>query len=67
MGEPCTGGAQRQSAQELDPVNEDGLASVVDFQDSGDLVEDLRHHMRNVTQLLASTQIGPVIQGTVTR
>ena len=44
---------------------DDSLATVVDFRDSGDIVEDLRHHMRGVTQLLDSTQIGPVIQGLI--
>jgi AcrR family transcriptional regulator len=44
---------------------EDSLATVVDFQDSGDIVEDLRHHMQGVTKLLGSTQIGPVIQGLI--
>lgn len=44
---------------------DDSLATVVDFRDSGDIVEDLRHHMRGVTQLLGSTQIGPVIQGLI--
>lgn len=44
---------------------EDSLATVVDFRDTGDIVEDLRHHMRGVTELLGSTQIGPVIQGLI--
>lgn len=41
------------------------LATVVDFQDTGDIVEDLRHHMQGVTQLINSTQLGPVIQGLI--
>jgi AcrR family transcriptional regulator len=44
---------------------DDSLAFVVDFSDSGDIVEDLRTHMKAVTQLLGSTQIGPVIQGLI--
>ncbi len=44
---------------------DDSLATVVDFQDSGDIVEDLRHHMTSVTKLLSSTEIGPVIQGLI--
>ena len=44
---------------------DNSLATVVDFRDSGDIVEDLRHHMKNVTQVLGSTQIGPVIQGLI--
>lgn len=44
---------------------DDSLATVVDFQDTGDIFEDLRHHMQGVTKLLGSTQIGPVIQGLI--
>jgi AcrR family transcriptional regulator len=44
---------------------DDSLATVVDFQDSDDIVEDLRHHMQGVTRLLASTEIAPVIQGLI--
>lgn len=44
---------------------DDSLATVVDFRDTGDLVDDLRHHMTGVTQLLTSTEIGPVIQGLI--
>ncbi len=44
---------------------DDSLATVVDFQDSDDLVEDLRRHMQGVTQLLSSTQIAPVMQGLI--
>lgn len=43
----------------------DSLATVVDFQDSGDIVEDLRHHMQGVTRLLGSTRIAPVMQGLI--
>jgi AcrR family transcriptional regulator len=43
----------------------DSLALVVDFSDSGDIVEDLRTHMKNVTQLMNSTQISPVMQGLI--
>jgi AcrR family transcriptional regulator len=43
----------------------ESLATVVDFQDTGDIVEDLRHHMRGVTKLINSTQLGPVIQGLI--
>jgi len=39
------------------------LATVVDFPDSGDIVEDLRTQMKGVTQLLGSTEVGPVYQG----
>jgi AcrR family transcriptional regulator len=44
---------------------DESLATVVDFADTGDIVEDLRHHMTGVTQLLNSTQLGPVIQGLI--
>lgn len=44
---------------------DDSLATVVDFRDTGDIVEDLRHHMQGVTQLIGSTQLGPVIQGLI--
>jgi AcrR family transcriptional regulator len=41
------------------------LATVVDFQDTGDLVEDLRHHMSGAIQMINSTQIGPLMQGLI--
>jgi AcrR family transcriptional regulator len=41
---------------------DDSLATVVDFQDTGDIVKDLRHHMSGVTRMISSTQIGPLIQ-----
>jgi AcrR family transcriptional regulator len=44
---------------------DENLGTVVDFQDTGDIVEDLRHHMSGVTTMLASTQIGPLIQGLI--
>lgn len=44
---------------------DDSLATVVDFQDTGDIIEDLRHHMQGVTRLIGSTEIGPVIQGII--
>ncbi len=44
---------------------DESLGTVVDFQDSGDLIEDLRHHMVGVTRLLTSTEVGPVFQGLV--
>lgn len=43
----------------------ESLDTVVDFRDTGDVIEDLRHHMRGVTQLLSATQISPVIQGLI--
>ena len=42
---------------------DDSLAKVVDFPDTGDIVEDLRTQMKGVTQLLGSTKVGPVYQG----
>lgn len=42
---------------------QDSLATVVDFPDSGDIVEDLRTQMKGVTELLGSTEVGPVYQG----
>ena len=53
-----------KGAVALEALSE-SLATVVDFRDSGDLVADLRRHMRDVTQLLSSTEIGPVIQGLI--
>ena len=44
---------------------DESLATVVDFRDSGDLREDLGHHMKRVTQLLSSTELGPVVQGLI--
>ena len=41
------------------------LGTVVDFRDTGDIVEDLRHHMSGVTDMINSTQIGPLIQGLI--
>ena len=41
----------------------DSLATVVDFPDSGDIVEDLRTQMKGVTQLLGSTEVGTVYRG----
>ena len=42
---------------------DDSLAAVVDFPDTGDIVEDLRTQMKGVVQLLGSTAVGPVYQG----
>ena len=39
------------------------LATVVEFPDSGDIVEDLRTQMKGVTHLFGSTEVGPVYQG----
>lgn len=44
---------------------EDGLGTVVDFQDTGNIVEDLRHHMSGVTDMINSNQIGPLVQGLI--
>lgn len=44
---------------------DDSLATVIDFVDTGDIVEDLRTHMKNVTQLMNSTEISPVMQGLI--
>jgi len=44
---------------------DDSLATVVDFPDTGDLVEDLRTQMKGVTQLLGSTEVGRVYQGLI--
>jgi AcrR family transcriptional regulator len=41
------------------------LQAVVDFPDSGDIVEDLRTQMKGVTQLLGSTDVGPLYQGLI--
>ncbi len=51
-----------KGAVALEALN-DSLATVVDFPDSGDIVEDLRTQMKGVTQLLGSTEVGPVYQG----
>ncbi|MET0862800.1 MAG: TetR/AcrR family transcriptional regulator [Nakamurella sp.] len=51
-----------KGAVALEALN-DSLASVVDFPDSGDIVEDLRTQMKGVTQLLGSNEVGPVYQG----
>lgn len=53
-----------KGAVALEALN-DSLATVVDFRDSGDILADLRRHMKDVTQLLCSTEIGPVIQGLI--
>ena len=44
---------------------DDSLATVVDFPDTGDLVEDLRTQMKGVTQLLGSTEVGRVYRGLI--
>jgi AcrR family transcriptional regulator len=44
---------------------DDSLATVVDFPDSGDIVEDLRVQMSGVTELLARTQVGGVYRGLI--
>lgn len=51
-----------RAAVALEALHE-SLATVVDFPDSGDLLEDLRTQMNGVTQLLGSTDVGPVYQG----
>jgi AcrR family transcriptional regulator len=42
---------------------DDSLLSVVDFPDTGDLVEDLRTQMKGVTQLLGTAPVGRLYQG----
>lgn len=42
---------------------DESLASVVDFPDSGHIVDDLRVQMTGVTHLLGETEVGPVYQG----
>lgn len=42
---------------------DDSLQRVVDFPDTGDLVEDLRTQMQGVVQLLGATRVGRVYQG----
>jgi AcrR family transcriptional regulator len=44
---------------------DESLGTVVDFADTGDIVEDLRTHMAGVTNLLNSTRLGPVVQGLI--
>jgi AcrR family transcriptional regulator len=44
---------------------DESLGTVVDFADTGDIVEDLRTHMTGVTNLLNSTRLGPVVQGLI--
>ena len=44
---------------------DESLATVVDFPDSGDIVEDLRTQMKGVTQMLGSTEVGRVYQGLI--
>ena len=44
---------------------DDSLAAVVDFPDTGDIVEDLRTQMKGVTQLLGSPPVGPVYRGLI--
>jgi AcrR family transcriptional regulator len=51
-----------KGAVALEALN-DSLATVVEFPDSGDIVEDLRTQMYGVTQLLGSTEVGRVYQG----
>lgn len=51
-----------KGAVALEALN-DSLAAVVDFPDTGDIVEDLRTQMKGVTELLGSTEVGPVYQG----
>jgi AcrR family transcriptional regulator len=51
-----------KGAVALEALN-DSLATVVDFPDSGDIVEDLRTQMKGVVQLLGSTEVGRVYQG----
>jgi AcrR family transcriptional regulator len=46
----------------LEALN-DSLATVTDFPDSGDIVEDLRTQMTGVVKLLGSTNTGLVYQG----
>ncbi len=41
------------------------LATVADFPDTGDIVEDLRTQMKGVTRLLGSTEVGRVYQGLI--
>jgi AcrR family transcriptional regulator len=53
-----------KGAVALEALN-DSLAAVVDFPDSGDIVEDLRIQMKGVTQLLGSREVGPVYQGII--
>ncbi len=42
---------------------DDSLLSVVEFPDTGDLVDDLRTQMHGVTRQLATTEIGRLYQG----
>lgn len=42
-----------------------GLATVVDFPDSGDIVADLRAQLLGVTRLLGGTEVGAVYQGLI--
>lgn len=44
---------------------DDSLGTVVDFPDSGDVVEDLRTQMKGVMQLLGSTAVGRAYQGLI--
>ncbi len=44
---------------------DESLGTVVDFPDTGDIVEDLRTQMKGVTQLFGATEVGPVTQGLV--
>jgi AcrR family transcriptional regulator len=44
---------------------DESLGTVVDFADTGDIVQDLRTHMAGVTNLLNSTRLGPVVQGLI--
>ena len=53
-----------KGAVALEALN-DSLSAVVDFPDTGDIVEDLRTQMKGVTQLLGSREVGPVYQGII--
>jgi AcrR family transcriptional regulator len=44
---------------------DESLGTVVDFQDTGDIREDLRHHMSGATEMLASSKIGALMQGLI--
>lgn len=48
----------------LEALN-DSLATVIDFPDTGDIVEDLRAEMKGVTQLLGSPEVRRVYQGLI--
>lgn len=44
---------------------DESLGPVVDFPDSGDIVEDLRAQMHGVTQLFGETEVGRLYQGLI--